>query len=263
MKSFSQFVRWFAVPPPSDSPGKDRDSPGKDRDSPGKDRDSPGNDPMFNELHRDLKIILLVLFWAFLICFVGLVALALLQVFAKGYAICFWALACMASGLLLGFLFGIPKVLQRNSAPDGIPTKIEVKDSGIPKSGYQLLVNTNLDDVSDWLTKIVLGVGLVELRKMPELLNQLARIIAGELNDVKLTSFVIAVILYFAIMGFMTGYFATRLFVQRAFRIADFYSNVTSGGSMTVKQETITVNATSAREVAVGSGDDKKADGQH
>src|SRR5580704_14707459 len=146
---------------------------------------SPGKDQAFNELHRDLKIILLALFWAFLICFVGLAVLGSLRVFAKGFAICFWALTCMASGLLLGFLFGIPKVLQKNSAADGLPTKIEVKESGIPKSGYQLLVNTNLDDVSDWLTKIVLGVSLIELRKIPSLLNQLARMIAGELNEVR------------------------------------------------------------------------------
>jgi len=125
----------------------------------------------------------------------------------KGYTTCFWALACTASGLLLGFLFGIPKVLQRNSAPDGVPTKIEVKDSGIPTSSYRLLVNTNLDDVSDWLTKIALGVSLIELRKIPSLLNQLARMIAGELNDVRLTSFVIAVIIYFVIVGVHDGIF--------------------------------------------------------
>lgn len=215
--------------------------------------ESPGKDQTINELHRDLKIILLVLFWAFLICLAGLAVLGSLQVFMKGYTICFWALACAASGILLGFLFGIPKVLQRNSGPDAVPAKIEVKDSGIPKSSYQLLVNTNLDDVSDWLTKIVLGVSLIELRKIPSLLHQLARMIAGELNDVRLTSFVIAVIIYFVIVGFMTGYFATRLFVQRAFRIADLYSTIDSGGSVTVQQDRITVSAQGPR------GDDQQA----
>jgi hypothetical protein len=240
MESFWGFLRWLAFLPRSDASGKES---------------------MFNELHRDLKIILLVIFWAFLICLTGLVALALLQVFARGYVIVLWALATMAFGVLLGFLFGIPKVLQKNGAPDAAPAKIEAKDSGTPKSGYQLLVNTNLDDVSDWLTKIVLGVSLVELQRIPGLLTRLARTIADELNDPKLTSFVIAVIIYFAIMGFMLGYFATRLFVQRAFRIADLYSTVGAAGSVTVQEDTITVSAQSTRAVAARNETDKKSDG--
>ena len=87
-----------------------------------------------------------------------------------------------------------------------------------------MLINTNLDDVSDWLTKIVVGVGLVELRKIPGLLLRLAGMIAGELGSNQVP-FIIAVIVYFTIVGFMSGYLTTRMFVQRAFRIADLYAS--------------------------------------
>jgi hypothetical protein len=86
-----------------------------------------------------------------------------------------------------------------------------------------LAVNTNLDDVSDWLTKIVVGVGLVELREIPGLLLRLARLIAGELG-VNQVPFIIAVIAYFTTVGFISGYLTTRMFFERVFRIADLYA---------------------------------------
>jgi len=72
---------------------------------------------------------------------------------------------------LLGFLFGIPRVLQKDSQSEAAESKSGI----VPRSaGYQLIINTNLDDVSDWLTKILLGVGLVELQKLPSLVYRLA-----------------------------------------------------------------------------------------
>jgi hypothetical protein len=170
------------------------------------------------ELKADLKIILFVLFSAFMVSLIALAILAGMHVFLRGYALCFWALACTAVGVLLGFLFGIPRVLQKNSASDNQP---DVAKKTTQRTSYHILVNTNLDDISDWLTKIVLGVSLIELQKIPGLLARIAQRIADEMGDKDLTSFIIAVIIYFAVVGFMTGYFATRLFVQRAFYIAD------------------------------------------
>jgi hypothetical protein len=240
MRIFWNFVRWFTIPPPSDSAGKD---------------------PMLNELHRDFKRILGALLSAFLVGIGALVWMAIWQVFAKGYVICFWALTCAASGLLLGFLFGIPKVLQKDVPADDTEAKKEGGDGGRKKNtDYRLLVNTNLDDVSDWLTKIVLGVSLVELQKMPGLLNRLAGLISGELNnDDKLKAFVVAVILYFAIIGFMMGYFATRLFIQRAFRIADLYSSTIRAEGWSMEESTAIASAASAGTAATGSAYSKKA----
>src|SRR6202012_4347277 len=103
-------------------------------------------------------------------------------------------------------------------------SKADPKGDVFSRSTYQLVVNTNLDDVSDWLTKIVVGVGLVELRKIPGLLLRLAGLIAGELGANQ-GPFIVAVLVYFTTVGFMSGYLTTRMFVQRAFRIADLYAS--------------------------------------
>lgn len=170
------------------------------------------------ELRHDLGVTRTIVVAGFLL---GLLALLLCfwrKLSIDGYSIFFWALACYASGSLAGFLFGIPRVLQ------GQPTNN--KSSLVPETranfsaAYQLLINTNLDDISDWLTKIVVGIGLVELRKLPELLYNLASVIAGE-NGKTDIPFILAVILYFCVIGFMSGYLTTRMFFQRAFRASD------------------------------------------
>ena len=59
------------------------------------------------------------------------------------------AAAATAVGAFLGFLFGIPRTLQGNTTPG--PDEI---------ADYR--PNTNLEQISDWLTKILVGVGLVK-----------------------------------------------------------------------------------------------------
>ncbi len=149
------------------------------------------------------------------------------------YTAFFWALACFAGGSLIGFLFGIPRVLQReagfeapqSSAGSGTGLSSGRKAEGL---GYQLVINTHLDDISDWLTKIAVGVGLVELEKMPRLIYRLGSVIAagmsGTADSSSVVAFVMALLLYFTTAGFMSGYLTTRMFFQRAFRIADLHA---------------------------------------
>ena len=62
------------------------------------------------------------------------------------------AALCFAGGLiggLLGFLFGLPR-----AAPAG-------SGGTAPPSRRNWQTSTNLTDISDWLTKIIIGVGLV------------------------------------------------------------------------------------------------------
>lgn len=132
-----------------------------------------------------------------------------------------WCLAYYGCGFLVGFLFGIPRVLQGDNPPaSGANTAAEV--SGKPQSpggaatvrpaGYAQRVNTNLEQISDWLTKIIVGLGLVELRTMPDHLHRasdwmaksFARAEAGASQAA--ASFSSAFIVFFAIAGFMAGY---------------------------------------------------------
>jgi hypothetical protein len=81
-------------------------------------------------------------------------------------------------------------------------------------------VNTNLEEISDWLTKIIVGVSLVELQKAQVKLQQAAGFIAQTLGGSSQTSFAYGLMVYFSICGFLGSYLLTRLYLQRAFREA-------------------------------------------
>jgi hypothetical protein len=77
----------------------------------------------------------------------------------------FFAAGAVGSGL--GFLFGLPRsrfIEDANAAPSATGTKA---------SGPSFLANSNLIKVSDWLTTIVIGLGLVNLAKIGPALSTL------------------------------------------------------------------------------------------
>jgi hypothetical protein len=121
-------------------------------------------------------------------------------------------------GFFLGFLFGIPKVLQGNRA-----TTLKPSTTSTP---YGQRVNTNLEDISDWLTKIIVGLGIYELRRIPAWMGMLANYFAtghyltGPLSF-PLESAFSAAIVFFTICGFLLGYLITRIYLQRALAHAD------------------------------------------
>jgi hypothetical protein len=136
---------------------------------------------------------------------VGLLLYATLdsQVFAFGLLA---AGAASATGALLGFLFGIPRARQVEDAGDA------------SRSTYG--PNTNLEQISDWLTKILVGVGLVQINQLGDAVNTLADGLENGLNlgDAKYGHAVAVMLLVsFAIAGFMTSYLFTRLRLQRDF----------------------------------------------
>lgn len=142
----------------------------------------------------------------------------------------FIAGAFFGLGLLLGFIFGVPRSAQENAAP---PTGGTAEGD----SRQRLKVNTNLEQISDWLTKILVGVGLTQLSDIPSKLAQLATFVASGLakgaptDPVNGTSndlvFALGVVLYFFICGFFCGYLLTRLFLAGAFLVADNMSEET------------------------------------
>jgi hypothetical protein len=73
-------------------------------------------------------------------------------------------------------------------------------------------VNTNLTDISDWLTKTIVGVGLTQLYFVPGYLWSRA----GKINDAGFQweghgqLLALALFIYFALGGFWLGYVATR-----------------------------------------------------
>jgi hypothetical protein len=137
-----------------------------------------------------------------------------------------WALACSGVGWVLGFLFGIPRSL----ASDALPQKLSgaaqpgaaqpgAAQPGAAQPGAHGVtteVNTNLEQISDWLTKIIVGVTLVEIHPAIAQLEQAALLIAKSLGGPQDLSFGYAIMVYFSSSGFLGSYLLTRLYLQPA-----------------------------------------------
>jgi hypothetical protein len=130
-----------------------------------------------------------------------------------------------AIGSLLGFLFGIPRSLQ-SSAP--------VTTGDVP-SGYQ--PNTNLEQISDWLTKILVGVGLVEFKAAGDPLRRLVHSVGQGMGDTPAARTIAAALLtVFVIWGFLVSYLITRTQAAGAFRQSDVLA-ITQRAVNQAKQE--------------------------
>jgi hypothetical protein len=137
---------------------------------------------------------------------------------ATGAGILFAGSAFMI-GVFIGFLFGFPP------APSGSSSQTAGQTSGaqspnpsLPASSgtagpqsRSVLENTNLREISDWLTKVIVGASLVELTKLPPLIERFAWFMAHGITDYKPSAAVALVILgYFWSCGLLYGYLWTR-----------------------------------------------------
>ncbi len=137
--------------------------------------------------------------------------------------------AALLSGGVLGFLFGIPRMLGRSVAFN--PTSTDTGISRVnPTSStdsdntytIQYQPNTNLEDISDWLTKILVGVGLTQISTISGRLQAFADFAAPALGGFPSSGmFAIGILVYNLICGFLIGYLWTRLYLAGAFREAD------------------------------------------
>jgi hypothetical protein len=133
-----------------------------------------------------------------------------------------WILASSITGAGGGFLFGIPKILQTGRRK----AKTAAGEGGEDEAGddYHLQVNTNLTDISDWLTKIIVGLGLVKLAELPPQITAIASALAGGLgmqDRQAAMAFAYGLISCYALAGFLFGYLITRLSLSKAFSQAD------------------------------------------
>src|SRR5207247_8409037 len=84
--------------------------------------------------------------------------------------------AAWLTGALLGFLFGIPH------------TREDLQQSDRYKP------STSLEQISDWLTKIIVGVSLTQLSNIPIKLGELARYIASGMSPDRPNAFALGIV---------------------------------------------------------------------
>lgn len=113
--------------------------------------------------------------------------------------------ACFSLGALTGFLFGIPRIINNNNAP------------ALTSAKGTVIQNDNLVQISDWLTKIIVGVGLTQINEIPNVFNNLGRLLGpcfektGKGEDVEVSAAIaISIVVYFLILGFIACYLWTR-----------------------------------------------------
>lgn len=159
-----------------------------------------------------------------LLCFgvVGLIFLVLYSVHAGSLALfgvlSLLAFAAFCIGGLLGFLFGIPKYVAKLPSVSSAQGTPDVPIDAAPSYAS----NTNLEDMSDWLTKIIIGAGLVGLNSLREGFNTLVLTIAECFEDLPCAAAVIgADLVSFIILGFFAIYLLTRLYLANQLSLAD------------------------------------------
>ncbi len=179
-------------------------------------------------------------FWGVLLIFL---ILSLVFIIAYGAVVGSWQIVWMelsigfgacALGVLMGFLFGLPRglatlvsaapVTNGNANPvsqNGNATTTAVANGN--NAGVNSPLSTNLEQVSDWLTKILIGAGLVGIGKIGEVLHEIGEYVCDNTHITATgTNLIVrtvdganvltqAVVVSFAILGFMAGYLWTRI----------------------------------------------------
>src|SRR5262245_13829969 len=131
-------------------------------------------------------------------------------------ALCGLVAVCgVAGGGALGFLFGIPRLLQHQDSRTD-PDKKDAAGNGA-KAITQPYIrsNSNLEEISDWLTKILVGLGLIHLSALPGYIHNYRAWLEGMIvftvaSPPGLSMALLSVTFASAAIGFLFFYIETR-----------------------------------------------------
>lgn len=176
---------------------------------------------------------------------------------------CMVAGATLGVGALLGFLFGIPRSLVNNQGEEGSGERNpDATPHALHPVSRHYSPNTNLEQISDWLTKILVGVGLTQLVNAQEFLGQIATSAAQGMGEPATPVFAISLILYYVLCGFLFSYIWTRLKLAGAFLKADlsvFTERIQQSEERSKKAQEQAEIAVSAATLGVGKSQEKAA----
>jgi hypothetical protein len=153
-----------------------------------------------------LAIPLIVILWTIVILIYSLSLPSGVRWGAFATAVITGSCSFLAGGVV-GLLFGIPR-----SA---------LGSAGATATGrYQ--ANSNLVEVPDWLTKIIVGVGLVQMGRLVPALGRLAANLKAPLGGQPSSpAFGIALVIADILLGFLFFYLWARSLLQRDLELSD------------------------------------------
>ena len=126
--------------------------------------------------------------------------------------------AALLVGGLIGFLFGIPRTLTSDNRQVNLNDGTDQRGSIHQYYG----ANTNLEQISDWLTKILVGIGLTQLGEIrlnaARLVDSMAPALGAEPQS---GPFAAGLLTYFSVLGFLAGWLLTRILLAPALSAAD------------------------------------------
>jgi hypothetical protein len=120
------------------------------------------------------------------------------------------ALTAVLVGFFTGFLIGVPRSVSSGQAR-------------LSNNNRKFSPSTNLAEISDWLTKLLLGAGLVSLSRLGGPIGRLIDNVAGGLHGVTINPAIIqaakvtagAIMIAFAVLGLLAGYIVTSTWYER------------------------------------------------
>jgi hypothetical protein len=134
----------------------------------------------------------------------------------------FLAGAATATGSFVGFLFGVPRAGHSATPESGESSRTE----------QPYLPNTNLEQISDWLTKIIVGVGLVEIRAVVAWFNEIGTTAGPAIwQDPGGRIIATAILVHYLLMGFFQGFLVAYLYLPKAFANARRIAGRASSGN--------------------------------
>jgi hypothetical protein len=173
----------------------------------------------------------------------------------------FIALGALAVGTFIGFLFGLPRSLtssefraarQQVSAANAAGAAAvaaaggtAVGDGGsstAPAPGTSAEVNTNLEKISDWLTTIIVGVGLTKLQEIPGSIESFGDRVEPFFNHGGKV-FGIGGGLLLLIGGFFLAYFGTRVRLSLIFILSQWINRSVAQGVVSAAIIEISTNS--------------------
>lgn len=107
------------------------------------------------------------------------------------------ALTSTIVGAFIGFIFGIPR-------------------TPASKDSENIAANTNLEEISDWITKIIVGVSLVQLNQISGGIVAMGNTLAHGMGDHP-SAFVFSVstMIFYFVGGFFLGYLWSRIYLPK------------------------------------------------